>query len=65
MAKKMETLDIVAIVLLIIGGLNWGLAIFNVNLVTMIFGKMPWLVNIVYGAVGVAAVYSIYSFVKN
>lgn len=43
-------------ILLIIGGLNWGLGIFGVNLVSAIFGTGV-LANIVYGLVGLSAVY--------
>lgn len=41
--------------LLIIGGLNWGLALFDVNLVTMLFSFWQPLVMIVYGLVGLSA----------
>lgn len=54
----MKTLDVVAAVLLVIGGLNWGLiGLFNFNLVTMLFGSLPALESIVYVVVGLAAVY--------
>ena len=43
--------------LLIIGGLNWMLAILNFNLVTAIFGAVPLLAGIVYGVVGASAIY--------
>ena len=54
---KLNTLDIIAIVLVVIGGLNWGLVVFNFNLVTVLFGSMPWLVTIVYALVGLSAIY--------
>jgi len=54
---KLNTLDIIAIVLVVIGGLNWGLVAFNFNLVTVLFGSMPWLVTIVYALVGLSAIY--------
>lgn len=57
MAKM--NLDKAADILLVVGGLNWGLALFNINLVTMLLGGFPIAVQIVYGAVGVAAVYKI------
>lgn len=40
--------------LLIIGGLNWGLAIFDFNLVTLLFGS-GILTTVVYAAVGLSA----------
>lgn len=64
MAKKMKTLDIIAIVLLIIGGLNWGLVgIFNINLVQLLVG-VGFLAKVIYALVGASAIYSIYSFIK-
>ena len=54
---KLNTLDMVALILVIVGGLNWGLAVFNINLVTAILGSMPWLVTIVYALVGLSAIY--------
>ena len=51
----MKTLKAVALILLIIGGLNWGL-ISLVGFAT-IFGKMPIISRILYGLIGLAAVY--------
>ena len=54
----MKILDIVAIVLLIIGGINWALiGIFEFNLVAAMFGELTMLTRIVYILVGVAAIY--------
>jgi hypothetical protein len=63
MVKKMNKLDYVAITLLIIGGLNWGLVALGYNLVTTLFGIDGLFTKIVYGAVGVSAFYSIYRLV--
>lgn len=53
----MKALHMVAFILLVVGGLNWGLvALFNLNLVETVFGGMG-LSNIVYILVGVSAVY--------
>ena len=54
---KMKALDIVALVLLVVGGLNWGFVAFGINLVEVIFGSMPWLVSTVYVLVALSAVY--------
>ncbi len=44
-------------VLLVIGGLNWGLiALFDYNLVNAIFGSVAWLENLIYILVGIAAI---------
>jgi hypothetical protein len=54
-----KILDIVALVLVIVGGLNWGLAIADINLVTMLFGSIPVLVTAVYALVALSALYVI------
>lgn len=49
-----------AVVLVIIGGLNWGLVgFFDWNLVDAIFGEGSTLSRIIYAIVGLAAVYMI------
>jgi len=62
MAKK--SLDLIALVLLIIGGLNWGLAVFDINLVTMLLSAIPYAVEVVYILVGIAAIYEIIALTK-
>ena len=50
-------LNLVVTILLIVGGLNWGLVgLFGLNLVTLVFGGMDLVVKAIYAAVGVAAV---------
>jgi len=59
----MKTLDVIAAVLLIVGGLNWGLVgIFRFDVVAAIFGSMSILSRIIYALVGVAAVYEAAGF---
>ena len=54
----MRTFDVVAAVLLVVGGLNWGLVgTANFDLVAALFGAGSILAKIVYTLVGVAAVY--------
>ena len=59
----MKPLDILAAILLVIGGLNWGLVAFaNFDLVATItgageFGNKNMLGAVIYGLVGLAAVY--------
>jgi uncharacterized membrane protein YuzA (DUF378 family) len=56
----MKNLDIIATILLVVGGLNWGLVgVANFDLVAAIFGPMSLLSRIVYVLVGLAAVYRI------
>jgi len=53
-------LDWIALILLIIGGLNWGLVgLFSFDLVAAIFGE-GILSRIIYTLVGLAAIYTIY-----
>ena len=56
----MKTIDVIVAVLLVVGGLNWGLVgLFNFDLVATIFGDWSALSRIIYIAVGVCAVYQI------
>lgn len=55
---KLNALDWVALILVLIGGLNWGLVgFFNFDLVVALFGDMSALARIIYGLVGLSAVY--------
>jgi hypothetical protein len=55
---KLNWLDITAIVLVIIGGLNWGLVgLFDFDLVAQLFGVASVIAKIVYDLVGLAAIY--------
>jgi uncharacterized protein len=56
--RKLTTLDWIALVLIIVGALNWGLiGIFAFDLVAAIFGAMSVLARIIYTLVGAAAIY--------
>jgi uncharacterized protein len=55
---KTSALDTVMYLLLVVGGLNWGLVgLFSYNLVDSIFGVESALSRIIYVIVGVSAVY--------
>lgn len=60
----MKTIDVVAAVLLVVGGLNWGLwGLFEFDLVATIFGgNTALLAKVIYTVVGLAAVYQAASF---
>ena len=59
--RKWKTLDWIAMVLLIIGGLNWGLiGLFDADVVATIFGHMSVLARLVYLLVGLSGLYMIY-----
>jgi len=58
-------LDWTALILVIIGALNWGLVgLANWNLVEMISGSMTWIATTIYILVGLAGLYSIYYLFK-
>lgn len=62
---KLNIIDWIAIILVIVGGLNWGLVgAFNFDLVATIFGVMTVLSKTVYILVGLAALYLIYTAKK-
>ena len=63
--QKMSGLDWVAVVLVIVGGLNWGLVgLFDFNLVDTIFGVGSVLARIVYVLVGLSALWMIFTSSK-
>ncbi|NCB91471.1 MAG: DUF378 domain-containing protein [Clostridia bacterium] len=54
----MKGLDYTALVIAIIGTLNWGLVgLFRFDLVAFLFGNLTWLSRIVYVIVGLAGLY--------
>ncbi len=56
----MKALNPIALILIIVGGLNWGLVgLFKFDLVAAIFGDMSVLSRIVYVLVGIAAGYAV------
>lgn len=56
----MKVIDKIALVLVIIGAINWGLiGFFNFNLVEMIFGNMTIISRIIYALVGISGLWAI------
>jgi len=54
----MKNFDVIAAILLVVGGINWGLVGFaNIDLVASIFGSGASLSRLVYVLVGLAAIY--------
>lgn len=54
----MKVIDTIALLLVIIGALNWGLiGIFNFNLVDTIFGVMSAFSRIIYTLVGLSGIW--------
>lgn len=51
-------LGLIATLLLVVGGLNWGLVgLLKLNLVTSLFGEASMLTTVVYVLVGLSALY--------
>jgi uncharacterized membrane protein YuzA (DUF378 family) len=58
--NKLKAFDLVSMVLVIVGGLNWGLVgVLDFDLVATIFGDMSTISRVVYTLVGLSAVYLI------
>ncbi|MCM0646967.1 DUF378 domain-containing protein [Clostridium swellfunianum] len=56
----MRFLDTLALLLVIIGAVNWGLiGFFDFNLVSALFGEMTAFSRIIYALVGIAGLYSL------
>lgn len=59
--KHLTAIDWIAFILLLVGGLNWGLVgVFGFDLVATIFGSMTLLSRVVYALVGLATIYVAY-----
>lgn len=59
----MKALDITALVLVIIGAVNWGLiGFFRFDLVAALFGDLSTFSRIVYALVGIAGLYALSFF---
>lgn len=59
----MKTMDYIALVLVVIGAVNWGLiGFFDFDLVKAIFGDMTLVSRIIYSLVGIAGLYALSYF---
>ncbi len=59
----MRTLDVLALILVVIGAINWGLiGFFRFDLVASLFGDMSGFSRIIYALVGLAGLYAISFF---
>lgn len=56
----MKALDYIALIIVIIGAVNWGLiGFFGFDLVAFLFGNMSLFSRIVYSLVGICGLYAI------
>ncbi|MDD9898466.1 MAG: DUF378 domain-containing protein [Candidatus Melainabacteria bacterium] len=53
----MHLVNLISSLLLVIGGLNWGLGILDINLVEMLFGSFGMIVDLIYGLIGLSAIH--------
>lgn len=57
----MRIVNVLTLVLLIVGGLNWGLVgLFGFDLVAVLFGTMSALSRIVYALVALSAIWQLF-----
>ncbi len=62
----MKGLDITALILVVIGAINWGLiGFFKFDLVASLFGNMSGFSRVIYALIGLAGLYAISFFGKN
>jgi uncharacterized membrane protein YuzA (DUF378 family) len=62
----MKSLNVVTLILVIIGGINWGLVgLIKMDLVATIFSFAPIITTIIYVLVGLSAVYQIMPLTKS
>jgi uncharacterized membrane protein YuzA (DUF378 family) len=58
--NEMKSMDVVVAVLLVVGGLNWGLVgLLHFNLVATLLGDATMLSRLVYMVVGLCALYQV------
>lgn len=59
----MKVLNLITLILVIIGGLNWGLVgLLDFNLVAALFGEASLLSRLIYILVGLSALWQLYPF---
>jgi len=58
----MKKLYLITLILAIVGAINWGLVgLFNINLITIIFGEMSNISRIIYVIIGLSAIYLLFN----
>lgn len=63
--KNAQVLQTIAMVLLLIGGINWGLiGIFEWNFIATVFGYTSVLTRTIYALAGISALYRIFVWVQ-
>jgi hypothetical protein len=58
----MGTLGWITFLLVVIGGLSWGLiGFFGLDVIKVLFGDMTTITRVIYGLVGLAALYELFT----
>lgn len=61
----MQHLGLITQILLIIGGINWGLyGLMGMDLVALLLGGIPVLAMVVYALVGLSGLYAAFNMIK-
>lgn len=64
--KRTQLIEMVTVILLLAGGLNWGLiGLFEFDFIDTIFGMGSTLSRIIYSLVGISAIYQIVLWTKS
>lgn len=64
-SRKLNAVDWIAMLLVIAGGLNWGLiGLMQIDLIGTLFGEMSIAARLVYLAIGVSGLYAIYTCMR-
>ncbi|WP_040212091.1 DUF378 domain-containing protein [Clostridium polynesiense] len=62
----MRTFDMISLLLVVIGAVNWGLiGFFRFDLVASLFGTMSGFTRVIYALVGIAGIYAISFFARD
>ena len=58
--RHLNALDWIAMIILVIGGLNLGLmGFFGFDLIAAVFGTMSFLTRVIYAVIGLSAIYTL------
>jgi uncharacterized membrane protein YuzA (DUF378 family) len=58
----MKKLEVLVFILLVVGGINWGVwSIFEFNVIDYIFGH-TWIDRVIYFLMGVSGVYAVFNW---
>lgn len=61
----MKHINLIAMILLLVAGLNWGLVgVFNYNLVTSVLGDASMMTKVLYALMGICALYEGFQFLQ-